>query len=49
MVFLISLFPFLVSYKCLLLSVLIVTQVCVTQVCVTQTCVNSYQLIYSCL
>ena len=44
MVFLISLFPFLVSYKCLLLSVLIVTQVCVTQ-----TCVNSYQLIYSCL
>ena len=48
-VFLISLFPFLVSYKCLQLSVLIVIQVCVTQVCVTQTCVNSYQLIYSCL
>ena len=46
---LISLFPFLVSYKCLFLSVLIVTQVCITQVCVTQTCVNSYQLIYSCL
>ena len=38
--FLISLFPFLVSYKYLLLSMLVVTQVCVTQTCVTQTCVT---------
>lgn len=45
-VFLISLFPFLVSYKCLFVSVLIITQVCVTQVCVTQTCVIVILLLY---
>ena len=45
-VFLISLFPFLVSYKQLLVSILMVTQVCVTQVCVTQTCVIAILLLY---
>ena len=46
MVFLISLFPFLVFCKYLLVNVLKVTQVCVTQVCVTQTCVIAILLLY---
>ena len=46
MCFLISLFPFLVFCKYLLVSVLNVIQVCVTQVCVTQTCVIAILLLY---